>query len=570
MNQETSKIKYVAYCRKSSEDKERQVASIADQKRELREYAERENIHILKFFEESQSAHVRGRPIFGAMMAEFENGLANGLLVWHPNRIARNAFDGGWIITTIDESKLREVRTPYRVYGDHSDDKFFLQLEFGMAKKDSDDKGIAVKRAIKRKLSEGWRPSPAPIGYINIGDIGNKTIGPDPDRFDIAREMWDLFLTGTYSVSKIRDIANNQWGLRTLSRKKLGGKPLSMSHMYSIFNDPFYYGEFLFKNPETGERQLYQGAHQPMITKKEFERAQILLGRKGKPQPKNKEFAFTGLILCGECGCSVTAEEKHQVICTKCKHKFSCVNTTVCSKCGTDISEMKDPTILEYIYYHCTKKKSKKCTQRSIRLEKFEAQFNIELENKKIDDDYLKLALDYLNEKQELDEGKESAVTKSLQSALNDCQTRLNTLNKEYTSPQNARYEIYTPEEFSEYKKELKLERVNFEQQLKESQSNLDQVHELTTRTFNFCAYAHYHFNNGGIQTKRDIFANIGSNLTLMDQKVSIEAYRPYILIENELAAQRELFEGLEPTKIGYAKRKEEVFASSVPSWLPG
>jgi len=52
--------------------------------------------------------------------------------------------------------------------------------------------------------------------------------------------------------------------------------------------------------------------------------------------------------------------------------------------------------------------------------------------------------------------------------------------------------------------------------------------------------------------------------------KVSIEAYRPYILIENELAAQRELFEGLEPTKIGYAKRKEEVFASSFLSWLPG
>lgn len=54
-----------------------------------------------------------------------------------------------------------------------------------------------------------------------------------------------------------------------------------------------------------------------MITQEEYERVQILLGRKGKPRIKRHNFAFTGLIRCGECGAMVTADEKNQIICSK-------------------------------------------------------------------------------------------------------------------------------------------------------------------------------------------------------------------------------------------------------------
>ena len=388
MKTESTKIKYFAYCRKSTESEDRQIASIHDQKRELREYAQREGIKILELFEESQSAHTRGRPIFKKMMDEIEGGIASGLLVWHPNRIARNASDGGLVVTLMDENKLKEIRTPHKTYFNYSDDKFFLQLEFGMAKKDSDDKGIAVKRAIKRKLIEGWRPGPAPIGYINIGEIGNKTITPDPERFDLIRKIWDLFLTGSYPVSKIRDIATKKWGLLTRPTKKMGGKPLSMSHMYKILNQPFYYGWYEWKNPESGEKQLYRGNHAPMITEKEYNLAQILLGKKGKPQPKTREFSFTGIMTCGECGSGITAEEKHQTICTKCKTKFAYENKDCCPVCGIEILKMKKPTILDYTYYHCTKKKNRNCAQKSIRIEELEKQFDERLQNLKIDNDY--------------------------------------------------------------------------------------------------------------------------------------------------------------------------------------
>lgn len=564
----TQKIKYLAYCRKSSESEDRQIASIEDQKRELLGFAKREGLQIVHMYEESQSAHKRGRPIFAEMMAKIESGEANGLLVWHLNRLARNAFDGGWIITDIDETQLVEIRTPSRTYINRSDDKFMIQLELGMAKKDSDDKGVAVKRAYKGKLEKGWRPGPAPIGYMNIGDVGNKTIVPDTMQFNLVRQMWDLFLTGTYSVSKILKIATNDWSLRTTPKKKLGGRPLTMSHMYAIFNNPFYYSDFWFRNPETGIKELYKGSHQPMITEQEFNRAQTLLGKKGKPQPKTKDFAFTGLMRCGECSSMICAEEKHQVICSGCKYKFASQSRTACPQCHIDISAMHNPVILHYIYYHCTKKKNPNCSQKSIRLEKLEAQFDQVLSGITIDEDYLKLALEYLKGRREIEVTDETSITKSLRQSFDNCQTRLNNLHREYLSPQNSGHTLYSTEEFKHCKDELLKERADLEQKLNGSTGRIDRTNDLAERTFNFCAYARRHFNTGTIQQKRDIFANIGSNLTLMDQQLKVQALDPYMLVENELKAQRTLYAALEPEKNNAIKGKEAVSSASIPSLL--
>ena len=61
---------FFLYARKSSEDDDRQVASIPAQVAELRANAESRGIVITRTFEESQSAKAPGRPIFDQMMRE--------------------------------------------------------------------------------------------------------------------------------------------------------------------------------------------------------------------------------------------------------------------------------------------------------------------------------------------------------------------------------------------------------------------------------------------------------------------------------------------------------------------
>ena len=77
------KPKYFLYARKSTEDDDKQVMSIEAQLFELREYARRENLEILKEFTEAKSAKTPGREQFAKMMEAIEQGHANGIIPKH-------------------------------------------------------------------------------------------------------------------------------------------------------------------------------------------------------------------------------------------------------------------------------------------------------------------------------------------------------------------------------------------------------------------------------------------------------------------------------------------------------
>ena len=192
---------------------------------------------------------------------------------------------------------------------------------------------------------------------------------PDPERFPLIQKAWQLILKGTHTVSQIRSVLNNEWGYRTPQSRLKGGRPLSRNALYKIFANPFYCG--IMERKEG----VFQGNHPPMVTPEEFERMQLLLGRKGRPRPKRHTFSFTGMIRCGECGCSITAEEKHHLVCSGCRHKFSYLHREACPRCGLKIEHMPHPTRRHYVYYHCTRKKEHRpCHQPAIERKDLEAQ----------------------------------------------------------------------------------------------------------------------------------------------------------------------------------------------------
>ena len=289
MSSAKSSLKYIAYTRKSTIGEDRQVLSLEDQERDLVRLEQTEHLNVIARYTgkergESQSAHKRGRPIFSNIMLQIEDGKANALLVWHPNRLARNAFDGGWIITAMDEGKLLEVKTANGTYRNTSNDKFMLALEFGMAKKSSDDNGDAVKRGIKTKLNMGWYPSRAPLGYLNskIAGKGQNYISNDPERFQQVKQMWQMMLTGNYTPPQILDIVSNEWNFKTRTTDKFAGKSLCRSAIYRIFKNAFYCGYYEYPK-RSGD--WYEGKHKCIVTKEEFQRVQALLGNKERPRP---------------------------------------------------------------------------------------------------------------------------------------------------------------------------------------------------------------------------------------------------------------------------------------------
>ena len=132
INLQTKKI--FLYARKSTDEPERQVLSIEAQMFELREYAKKENLNIVREFVESKTAKEPGREIFNEMLGEIEKGVASGILAWNPDRLARNSIDGGKVIYFVDTLKIVALKFPTFWFEATPQGKFMLSVAFGQAK----------------------------------------------------------------------------------------------------------------------------------------------------------------------------------------------------------------------------------------------------------------------------------------------------------------------------------------------------------------------------------------------------------------------------------------------------
>ena len=126
--------KYILYARKSTDTEDKQVLSIEAQIVELRKYARDNSLVVVDELIEKKTAKAPGRSAFNHMLAQIQNGEANGILAWHPDRLARNSIDGGQIIYLLDQTILNYLRFPMFQFDNTSQGKFMLSIMFGHIK----------------------------------------------------------------------------------------------------------------------------------------------------------------------------------------------------------------------------------------------------------------------------------------------------------------------------------------------------------------------------------------------------------------------------------------------------
>ena len=289
-------LKFFIYCRKSTEDEDRQILSIDAQLSELNAIAQVNGLTIVETFTESKSAKEPGREIFNAMLRRVEQGEASGILTWKLDRLARNFDDGGKIIGLLQRSVIREIRTFEKSYLP-TDNVLMIAVELGMANQYVRDLSVNIRRGIREKIRRGVWHGKAPLGYFNHPTL--RTVEPDPQTFPKVKRILEMFATGRYSLTAIqREMA--AVGLVG----KLCNKPLPLSSIGNVFRNHFYYGVFFHKG------EMHQGAHAPMISKPTFDDIQKALVAVGKPRKHrhDKGFLFLNFATCGTCGHCITAE----------------------------------------------------------------------------------------------------------------------------------------------------------------------------------------------------------------------------------------------------------------------
>jgi site-specific DNA recombinase len=477
-------MRYFHYCRKSTEDDDHQIASLDSQQIENeKRFGSSLEIEIAETYREAKSAKTPGRPIFAEMLDRIERGEADGIIAWHPDRLARNSVDGGRIIYLLDTGKLKDLKFSTYTFENTSQGKFMLQIVFANSKYYVDSLSENVKRGIRTKVEKGWRPNQPPIGYLNGEDP--LPIIVDPERFALVQRMWQLALAGTYTLRQIRDIAAHDWGLRTKKRKRTGGTILTVSGTYALFKNPFYAGLLRLNG------RVYPGKHQPMVTMEQFDLVQKNFGRPGAPQPKRNTWAYTGMIRCGNCGLAVTAEEK--------VNRFG----------------------YHYTYYHCTKRRgSAVCREPYTPLSKLEEEMERFLESITISDEMHAWAMKRIERQSENVKQTADADRMALEKAFKDNDTALRNLRQLRVRDQ------ITDAEFTSDREALETERLRLQEQLAER--NPADAFEPAKLFVSFCNRGLTWFREGDDEVRRLIIETAGSNPLLKARELTIDGRYPF------------------------------------------
>jgi DNA invertase Pin-like site-specific DNA recombinase len=296
-------ISYCLYARKSSESDERQIMSIDSQIDEMKILAKRDSLKVKEIKIESHSAKESGaRPVFMELITGIRSGKFNGILTWAPDRLSRNAGDLGTLVDLMDQKKLQRIQTYSQSFTNSPNEKFLLMILCSQAKLENDNKGVNVERGLRNKCTLGWKPSLAPVGYLNQKGDGrvDELIVIDSERASFVKQIFERVGNQGQSGRTVE-----HWLNRIGFETRLG-KKLALSKIYTTLKNPFYYGEFEFP---AGSGIWYKGRHKPLVAKELFDKVQEQLIVAPKTWSKNV-FPYKSLIKCGSCGSSVTAEEK--------------------------------------------------------------------------------------------------------------------------------------------------------------------------------------------------------------------------------------------------------------------
>ncbi len=542
MNTPPPPRRFILYARKSTDREDKQVQSIDDQIRLATERANREGFRIVETLTESRSAKRAGvRAGFARMVAMLEKGQADAVITWHPDRLARNAVDGGWVIDLLDRNKLKAiVFTSGYSFESTPEGKMMLSLIFSQAKYQVDKLSVDVMRGMKSKRDKGDFPHRAPEGYIN--ERVSRTVVADPDRFPLLRRAMGQILAGGATVPQALRTLNDTSGYRTKpTRRNAGiGSPLPRATLYGILKNPFYAGLC------RGRQGLYRGTHPPLLSVEEFYRLRRLLGdedaRAGDEeivlppaQRRSKhDFAYAGLMRCGRCGCAITA--------TRSKG---------------------------HIYYHCTNMR-RVCDRKGVREEELEQQIAGYLEGITVSASFQEQVMEQMRRHFARTTREDISLRKVAGDTAGRTMTELGARLEKLLDLRLA--DMITDAQYLSRKATLTLEQERHREKMEAYggiHGNAERSFDVVRKGISFCTLARDYFarrpDPAGKRLTISVLAAGGSEVILTGKRLLLE---PKALF-TELAGSSRRIGTFKPGEIGSGKEKKTPACAGVCSGSP-
>lgn len=293
-------LKYVVYLRKSTEDEGRQIRSIKDQERDCRDLAKRLGLTIVDTISEQKSAKKpNNRPEFTNMLKRIRLKEFDGIIAWHPDRLARNMVEAGKIIHMLDTDIIKDIRFVSHQFSNDANGKMLLGMLFVFSKHYSDDLSSKVTRGVRGNLRDYKSGGTPKHGYIRDTEgIYRK----DGDNFTIIQTAWHMRAKGV-NQQEICDYINSQ-GYQKFIAKRGGHITFTMtdSTLSNLFKDTFYYGE-LNQAGQTIDLVTAPVPFEPMIDQDTFFMVQELSRTRRRASKKNRKpiLPLRYMVYCDVC-----------------------------------------------------------------------------------------------------------------------------------------------------------------------------------------------------------------------------------------------------------------------------
>ena len=312
---DTNSVRYALYARKSTTSEDRQTSSIEDQIRDCMERVvtldESNPLNIVKVYQESYSAKVADtREQFKAMIREIELGHIDGVIAWHPDRLARNMKEAGTIIDLVDRNLIRDLKFPTFTFENTPAGKMLLGITFVMAKQYSEHLSESVDRGNARAIEDAEFIGKFKHGYIIDS---SRSFQPDPLNFTKVKHMFEMALAGK-SQKDIRLWINEQ---NYTVQKRQGAE--QSSHVWDkddvskLLKDPHNTGIHGWGKNYVDLIEAYD--FMPMISPEEFFKINKIdpLGAmkiSARQRPRGGDVRadlLRGRVYCGHCGQTLTS-----------------------------------------------------------------------------------------------------------------------------------------------------------------------------------------------------------------------------------------------------------------------
>lgn len=336
--------KAALYCRLSQDDGlVGDSSSIQTQKMMLEKYANDNGIIIVDYYiDDGYSGTNFDRPDFQRMLNDIEDEKVNMVITKDLSRLGRDYIRTGYYIDFYFKDKdVRYIAINDNVdtLYDNNDIAPFKNILNDMYAKDTSRK---VKTAVRQRLLKGmFIASHPPYGYKRNPYNKNHLI-IDEEVVDVVRLIFDLALSniGIATIAKelnrrgipIPSVYKASKGYQCYQtlldsrRAKFNDKDVetwSTATVGNILRNQMYVGDMVgnkreVKNYRTGKQIVHTkdeyiiipNTHEPIISREDFEKVQMLVANKHRPSKTNHENEFRGLLKCANCGRTMTMYHK--------------------------------------------------------------------------------------------------------------------------------------------------------------------------------------------------------------------------------------------------------------------